>query len=375
MRKQEKTVIAVAGIDIVSIVSKFFLASITGSLALLADAWHSMTDLVTSLMVLTALLLDRRETPFRPPPTTDHPPPTTEAALEDTKPGVSPYPRIIRRSCWEPRVCAFIGIALIAVAAGVFKKVYTGTGIESIRHPVIASLVVLFLILLSYIRFKFEDTVGRQTDSPALIADAYHSRADIYVLILVLVSFAGELIQIRIDRWVAGFIALLILTLGIKTIFRSLTMMFNLSRRTEPGDRTVEDSVILLTMGGFTSGKNRVEQWFLHHLRLEDPAVRTRFLRNTIRSTAALIILAWIATGLYVVGPSEQAVIEHFGRAVNLVAPAGPGLHLDWPWPVSTVRRVDTRTVHRMRLGYQIKDRGDLILWTNAHYIREYSVL
>ncbi|MEG3641460.1 FtsH protease activity modulator HflK [Magnetococcus sp. PR-3] len=47
-----------------------------------------------------------------------------------------------------------------------------------------------------------------------------------------------------------------------------------------------------------------------------------------------VVILGWMATGIYVVALDEQAVITRFGKYVETTEP-GPHLHL--PWPIETV--------------------------------------
>jgi len=356
MRKQERTIILVAGIDIISIAVKFVLAAFTGSLSLLADAWHSISDLVTSIMVFFALVFDRRE---------------EEKSLNASEAKA----RFIRKSSWEPRVCIFIGIALIAVSASVFKKVYTGSTLDIVRHPMVAAIIVLFLIFLSFIRFNIEESVGHETKSPALMADAYHSRVDIYVLSMVLLSFVAEILQLRIDRWVAGYIALLILYIAIKTIFRSLKMMFRLSSETNPEDRTVEDAVILLMIGKLNFSKSRGFIWLDSHFHFTDLTKRRRWIRQFIFGVSLSLAIIWLISGYYIVKPSEKAIVEHFGSPVNSSHPIEPGLHYAWPFPISNIRHVDVYTMRSMRLGYKTKERKDLILWTNVHYVKEFSIL
>lgn len=357
MRKQEKAIIIVALVDCVSITIKFILAVFTGSLSLLADAWHSIGDLATSVMVFLALVFDRRET-----------------IEDDDEAGVRTV-KIIRRSSWEPRACAVIGIALVAVAAGVFRKVTSGGDLVPIRYPVIASLVVMLLMLISYIRFRFEESVGKETGSPALVADAYHSKVDIYALLMVLVSLIGEFIQLRIDRWVAGVIALMILMIALKTIYNAFNVMLRRSNDTDPGKRTVEDVLILLTMGYFFSKKNRLIAWLFDAMNLHSPASTRLWQRRLLGWLSCMLGLFWLGSGFFMVDSREVGIVERFGKPVLTNGPSGPGIHYDWPWPISKVRRVDQATVRWMRLGYQTKERKDTILWTNAHYIREYSVL
>lgn len=358
MRKQEKAITAVVGMDLLSTGIKFALAGLTGSLALLADAWHSIGDLATSLLVLSALILDRR------------------GVRQDRRQDAAhEKPRIFRPSAWESRVCAVIGLLLVLVGAGVFEKVYTDPEPPDIRHPVMGSLLVLFLILLSYIRFRFEETAGDDTASPALVADACHSRADMYVLLLVLGSFLGELIEIRIDRWVALYIAAVIFALALKTLYRSLRAMFLVSSGTVPEARTLEDRFILRTLGPLRDARTRLLARFFGPGDSSAPGSWGRRVRPTVCACVLVLVVAWLLTGIYTVGPSEVAIVERFGRAVNLETPAGPGLHMTWPAPLGRVRTVDTQSVLSLRLGYQPRERPEVVLWTRTPAVKDYSVL
>jgi modulator of FtsH protease HflK len=56
----------------------------------------------------------------------------------------------------------------------------------------------------------------------------------------------------------------------------------------------------------------------------------------------AAMLLAWLASGLYLVGWAEEAVVTRFGRDRSVVE---PGLHYHLPWPIETKTLVDTRAV------------------------------
>jgi membrane protease subunit HflK len=68
-----------------------------------------------------------------------------------------------------------------------------------------------------------------------------------------------------------------------------------------------------------------------------------------LRYVFALLLLAYLATGIYQVGPDERAVVRRFGR---VVARPGPGLGVGLPWGVDRVDRVPVRTVRQIRVGY-----------------------
>lgn len=356
MRKQEKTAIIVAFVDLLSIIVKFFLAALTGSLSIMADAWHSFGDLITTIMVFIALVLDRKE------------------KIKDVD-AADKQARFIRRSSWEPRACVIIGIALIAVAARVFKEIFLGGTPEIIRYPVIAAAIVLLLMLFSYIRFRFEESVGKETNSPALVADAYHSKVDIYSLTLVLISLLSEHLEIRIDRWMAGIIALMILAIALKTLYNAFSIMLTQSNQVIPKERTVEDKAIIFTVGYIHTKKDHLISRLVNHFNLKNPEKIRQLRSRFILAGLALAVIVWILSGFYIVSYSEQAIVERLGKPIDILNPVGPGLHYDWPRPISRINRIDTDSIRWMRLGYVTKERTDIILWTKAHYLKEYSVL
>lgn len=80
------------------------------------------------------------------------------------------------------------------------------------------------------------------------------------------------------------------------------------------------------------------------------------------RSGGALILLlipiaaiVWLATGVYTVGPDEQAALRTFGR---FVAIADQGLHWHWPGPIGTRNVVSVTTTRRLELGFRSSPNG-----------------
>lgn len=62
----------------------------------------------------------------------------------------------------------------------------------------------------------------------------------------------------------------------------------------------------------------------------------------------ALLILAYLASGVYVVAPGEAAVVRRFGAVLT---PQGEGLHYRLPWPIDRVDLVNVGEVRRERVG------------------------
>ncbi len=65
--------------------------------------------------------------------------------------------------------------------------------------------------------------------------------------------------------------------------------------------------------------------------------------------------IVWLATGVYTVGPEEQAALRTFGR---FVAIADQGLHWHWPGPVGTRNVVAVTNTRRLELGFRSSPNG-----------------
>lgn len=86
----------------------------------------------------------------------------------------------------------------------------------------------------------------------------------------------------------------------------------------------------------------------------------------------AVVLAAWLASGLYIVRGNERAVVRRCGKAVadadgrpRLV---GSGLHFDLPWPFSTVDRVNLHEIRTVTLGTGASDEV-----SDAAFLREFE--
>src|ERR1035438_5570435 len=68
---------------------------------------------------------------------------------------------------------------------------------------------------------------------------------------------------------------------------------------------------------------------------------RSGVWRLTRRRVWVALVGLWVASGLYLVGPDQQAVETLAGRVV--VPRVMPGLHYALPWPIESVARLKVR--------------------------------
>jgi modulator of FtsH protease HflK len=75
-----------------------------------------------------------------------------------------------------------------------------------------------------------------------------------------------------------------------------------------------------------------------------------RFGKVLLPFGLGILLLLWLASGLYVVGADEQAVVLRFGQHV---ATKGPGLNWHMPYPIETVEKVPVTRIQRLEIGFR----------------------
>ena len=62
------------------------------------------------------------------------------------------------------------------------------------------------------------------------------------------------------------------------------------------------------------------------------------------------VVVLWLLSGVYIIGPDEQGVVRQFGKAVRL---AEPGPHYRLPLPIERVDKVKVNKVRRIEVGFR----------------------
>ena len=64
---------------------------------------------------------------------------------------------------------------------------------------------------------------------------------------------------------------------------------------------------------------------------------------------ALIVIVIWMLTGIYRVGPEEEGVVLTFGA---YTATTKPGLNYHWPWPIQSVEKPKVTRSRRVDVGF-----------------------
>jgi cation diffusion facilitator family transporter len=119
-------------------------------------------------------------------------------------------------------------LAAYEIGQGAFHRWQVGTG----PHVTPLSFVVMLVAMgVSFFVSWYENRVGRRLHSEILVADAMHTRSDLYASLTVLVSLAAAKAGYPgLDLVAALFIVFLIAHTGIRIIGRSLSVLADASR-------------------------------------------------------------------------------------------------------------------------------------------------
>jgi membrane protease subunit HflK len=287
MGRKEKALLIAIGANVFLVVLKFFLAGVSGSMALQMSGWHSVQGLFVSLAVFVGLLLTRKE----------------ESGLTR---GIS---RI------ENVVALLISVFVFYLAYKMFIKM-TQPHLHMLTNVPIVTLGAMLGAAICYLMARFKIYVGKATHSPGLVADGYHCRIHVVMEISVIIGLAGYMIGFtNLDMLAAVVVTLFVLHTGIQLFTRALVSLTS--------KKVSADYACHATEGGLRLGRPK-----------------------TAAILTLVLVLAYFVSGFYTIRYNERGILMRFGKQVDREIP--PGLHYRLPWPIDAVDRVAADDIRKL---------------------------
>ncbi|KAB8332050.1 cation transporter [Scytonema tolypothrichoides VB-61278] len=185
-----KVLIITLLLNIFVMVLKAVVGNLTGSLSLIADALHSVTDSANNILGLIASRFSS------PRPDREH-----------------PYGHLKFEAVGALGISAFLGIACFEILQGAIERIINGGKPVKISPPELWLLLVVLGVNI-FVAF-YERAVGQRVKSPILIADAKHTMSDIWVTISVIAGLIGVWLGFQwLDLILAFPVALLVFWSG-----------------------------------------------------------------------------------------------------------------------------------------------------------------
>jgi cation diffusion facilitator family transporter len=271
------------------------MASFSGSLALKAETTHNVLDLTASLAVLVGVTLSEHKS--------------------------RTFPYGLYKI--ENMVSVFIGFATFVTGYEIAREaLFSASHAPDVRPIMLGGVIVAAVIPLAFSRYEMR--VGRETNSPSLIADATEFRAHILSSGVVFAAIAGQLLGFPIDRIAALAIVIWIAYAGWGLITDGMRVLLDasLSPETMTTVRALiidqPEVVSIKSLTGRNSGRYRFieAEIFLRVADLE----RAHHIATEIEKS----ILADVPHVERVLIHTEPAPHDRARVAVPLATPEGP---------------------------------------------------
>lgn len=145
--------------------AKLVLGYATGAVSIVSDGYHSLTDSASNIIALVGVRAARK------PPDIDH-----------------PYGHRKYETLAAAGIFVFLLLAVMEIVRNAVRHLLSPAPVKMSGLSMAAMLVAL---ALNIIVFRFESGRGRALNSELLLADALHTRSDMFATLGVIVSLAA----------------------------------------------------------------------------------------------------------------------------------------------------------------------------------------
>lgn len=192
-------------LNLVLIIAKFIGGIFFGSLTLITDGVHSLSDVFTDIIIFFALKFSMKA------PDEGHP---------------------YGHGKMENLVAAIVGVILIGVSATFIFESITNliSGEISVPKGRLPFIIAAFSILVKELLFRITKRWGERVKSPALIANAWHHRSDALSSVIAVAALgSGALGFVYGDILGSVLIAVVLIRVGVKVIMENSATLLEAS--------------------------------------------------------------------------------------------------------------------------------------------------
>jgi len=198
--KRVLTGLLVANLGVVG--AKFVIGLRTGSLGVLGDTVHSSVDAINNVLALVVIWIAARA------PDEDH-----------------PYGHEKFETLGALAIVVFLSITCFELARGAVTRLVRGSAttmeVGTLELALLAGTLIVNVVVTTY-----EARRGRQLNSEILLADATHTRADVFITIGVLIGLvAARMGYWYVDPIVALAVSVLIVLLAYRIVAGSVPVL------------------------------------------------------------------------------------------------------------------------------------------------------
>ncbi|NPA53906.1 MAG: cation transporter [Aquificae bacterium] len=173
----------------------------TNSLALIAEAIHSFSDLIASVISLASVKLAAKKT--------------------------KEFPYGLYKL--ENIASVIISLFLFLAAYEIIKEAFFSEEKKEIQHIEVAIIVMVIAMISTFIYSRLEIKAAKELNSPALMADAQHIWADFLSSVIVIIGLIGTYFGYNLDKYAAAIVSLFIIHSGWEIFSSGIKVLLDIS--------------------------------------------------------------------------------------------------------------------------------------------------
>ena len=195
---------------------KYWAGIVSGSIALLADAWHTLSDSISSVVVILGAKLASKQ------PDKEHP---------------------FGHGRWELVSSIVIAMILVLIAVGFIRDSVSALKTkESADFGTLAIVVTVISVVVKELMAQYAFRLGKKSGNSSVKADGWHHRTDALSSLVILV---GILFKNRF-WWVDGVLGIVVSMMLIYAAYEIMMEAVNKILGEEPGEDLIKEVQTLM---------------------------------------------------------------------------------------------------------------------------------
>jgi len=266
----------------------------------------------------------------------------------------------------------------IGMGAYLLSKASDSIGRE-LNFPQLAAVFMTAIAFISFLISRYAGGMSTQEQWKPLRAGGSYLLGTAMLSFVLAVGLALAQFKINIGMTVLGWvIPVLLIVLGAEA---GLNVVLDIYRPRIPGQysRSAFDSRLL----GMISEPGGILRTFASAIDYQFgfEVSQTWFYQLLEKAIIPLVLFSigtlYLLSCVVVVGPGQEALIEHLGSFEEVV---GPGIWAKLPWPFDKAYKYSTRQIQQLNIGFVEEAESERaerkpLLWGEKHYKEEYNLL
>jgi len=277
-------------------------------------------------------------------------------------------------------------IAAYQIGIGLYLLKAAQAEVE-LKQPLLCAILMTAIAFVSFLMSRYATGMSAQPQWKPLRAGGSITLGFSLLCFILAIALAFAQFDCFIFLTVLNYIIPILLTvLGVETAFNVVLDIYR-PRLKDQYARAAFDSRLLGLINEpgeiFRTAATAIDYQFGFQVS------QTWFYKLLEKAIIPLVLFAaitlYLLSGIVVVAPNEEAVIEHFGNPVDKagqVRHIGPGLSFKWPWPIDIAYKYPTKKISEINIGFvpKIDPKAEKVgygplLWGQTHYEKEYNLL